>query len=267
MRRTYWTFVIGALALAGFPLTAGFFSKDEILAKAFEFSPILWAVGLLTVLLTAFYTFRALFVAFLGKPRDQMLFDHAHESPGVMTWPLILLAGLAALGGLLGLPHILGVNHILEGWLQPVFIGLGTGEVESAHHALSLGLEWGLLGVSSIVAVLGIGLAYWFYVINPDIPAGLAVRFKPIFRLLANKYYVDDLYDAIFVRPGKALARFLARGIDQVVIDGVIDGGARLIAQGGAWLGGLQSGYIRHYALAIFLGAIVLVAYFFLQWT
>jgi NADH-quinone oxidoreductase subunit L len=267
MRRTYWTFVVGALALAGFPLTAGFFSKDEILAKAFEFSPILWAVGLLTALLTAFYTFRALFIAFLGKPRDEMLFDHAHESPGVMTWPLIILAVLAALGGLLGLPHILGVDHILEGWLQPAFMGLGAEEAESVHHGLSLGLEWGLLGVSSVVAVLGIGLAYWFYVVNPNIPASLAVRFKPIFRLLANKYYIDNLYDAIFVRPGKELARFLARGIDQVVIDGVVDGGARLIAQGGAWLGRLQTGYIRHYALAIFLGVIVVVAYFFLQWT
>ena len=262
MPRTYWTFVVGALALAGFPLTSGFFSKDEILARAFEFSPILWAAGLLTALLTAFYTFRALFVAFWGNPRDEALFAHAHESRGVMTWPLILLAVLALFGGLLGLPPMLSTNHALEGWLESVFAGPGVSEVA---HGLPVGLEWGLLGVSSVVALLGIGLAYWFYVANPEVPAGLATRFKPIFKLLVNKYYVDDLYDALFVKPGKALARFCAQGIDVTVIDGIIDGGARLIAQGGALLGRLQSGYIRHYALAMFLGVIVLVSYFFLR--
>jgi len=262
MPRTYWTFVLGALALAGFPLTSGFFSKDEILAKAFEFSPVLWAVGILTALLTAFYTFRALFVAFWGEPRDQELFDHAHESPGVMTWPLILLAALALVGGLLGLPPILGVDHALEGWLHPVFVALE--EVGEVTH-LSAGLEWGLLAVSSLIALAGIGLAYWFYSANPDIPASLALRFKSIFKVLVNKYYVDELYDALFVEPGKALARFFAQGIDKVVIDGIIDGGARLIAQGGTLLGRLQTGYIRHYALAMFLGVIVIVSYFFLS--
>jgi len=262
MPRTYWTFVVGALALAGFPLTSGFFSKDEILAKAFEFSPILWAAGLLTALLTAFYTFRALFVAFWGTPRDEALFEHAHESRGVMTWPLILLAVLALFGGVLGLPPVLSANHALEGWLGPVFAGPGMAE---AAHGLSAGLEWGLLGTSSLIALLGIGLAYWFYVANPEVPAALATRFKPIFKLLINKYYVDDLYDALFVKPGKALARFCAQGIDVAAIDGVIDGGARLIAQGGALLGRLQSGYIRHYALAMFVGVIVLVSYFFLR--
>jgi NADH-quinone oxidoreductase subunit L len=266
MPRTYWTFVIGALALAGFPLTSGFFSKDEILAKAFEFSPLLWAIGLLTALLTAFYTFRALFLAFWGGPRDQHLFDHAHEARGAMTWPLILLAVLALLGGLLGLPPVLGLGHGLEGWLGFTFADLGQG-AEAAGHGLSLGLEWGLLGGSSLIALLGIGLAYWFYVANPDMPASLAVRFKPVFKLLANKYYVDDVYDALFVKPGIALARFCAQGIDKATIDGIIDGGARLMAQGGARLGRLQSGYIRHYALAMFLGVVVVVAYFFLRWT
>ncbi|UCC89889.1 MAG: NADH-quinone oxidoreductase subunit L [Anaerolineales bacterium] len=265
MPRTYWTFVIGALALAGFPLTSGFFSKDEILAKAFEFSPILWALGLLTALLTGFYTFRALFVAFWGSARDQELFDHAHESPGVMTWPLILLAGLALFGGILGLPQILGVDHALAGWLHPAFADLEGEGAEAIHHGLSAGLEWGLLGLSSVIALLGIGLAYWFYVANPGWPADLAVRFKSVFKLLVNKYYVDDLYDLLFVDPGKALARFCAQGIDNAAIDGIIDGGARLIVQGGAWLGRLQTGFIRHYALAMFLGVIVVVAYFFLR--
>jgi NADH-quinone oxidoreductase subunit L len=264
MPLTFWTFVIGALALVSFPLTSGFFSKDEILMRAYEFSPLLWGAGALAALLTAFYTFRALFIVFWAQPRDQELFDHAHESPRVMTWPLILLAVLALFGGLIGLPPILGVDHALEKALQPVFVALEVGE-RPAAHALSIGQEWGLLGVSSAIALLGIGLAYWFYVVNPEIPARLALRFKSVFKLLVNKYYVDDLYDALFVEPGKALARFLAQGIDKAVIDGVIDGGARLIAEGGALLGRLQSGYIRSYALAMFLGVIVVVSYFFLR--
>ena len=134
---------------------------------------------------------------------------------------------------------------------------------EAAH--LSIGLEVGLLTTSSIIALLGIGLAIWFYIANPDVPANLAVRFKSAFKVLANKYYVDELYDAVFVKPGWAVARFFADGIDKTVIDGIIDGGARLVAQGGGLLARLQSGYIRHYALAMFLGVIVVVAYFFLR--
>ncbi len=265
MPHTHWTFVVGALALAGFPLTSGFFSKDEILAKAFEFSPILWALGLLTALLTGFYTFRALFVAFWGRARDQELFDHAHESRAIIIWPLVLLAILALFGGLLGLPAVSGVDHALEGWLAPAFADLEIGETEAVHHGLSAELEWRLLGLSSFVALLGIGLAYWFYVAKPDVPARLSVRLKPVFKLLVNKYYVDVVYDRLFVEPGKSLARLFAQGIDVTVIDGVIDGGAQLIAQGGAFLGRLQTGYIRHYALAMFLGVIVVVAYFFLR--
>jgi len=260
---TFWTFVIGALALAGFPLTSGFFSKDEILAEAFDFSPILYAVGLLTALLTAFYIFRALFIAFMGKPRDEELFDHAHESRGIMTWPLILLAVLALFGGVLGLPAIFPLDHLVEEWLHPAFTAFEIAGGEAAH--LSIGLEAGLLTASSVIALLGMGVAYWFYVANRDVPANLALRFKSAFTLLANKYYVDEIYAAVFVKPGWALARFFARGIDKAVIDGIIDGGARLVAQGGALLARLQSGYIRHYALAMFLAAIAIVAYFFLQ--
>jgi NADH-quinone oxidoreductase subunit L len=265
MSRTYWTFLAGALALAGFPLTSGFFSKDEILVKAFEFSPILWVVGALTALLTAFYSFRALFVAFWGRPREAQLFEHAHESRGAMTRPLVVLAVLALLGGLLGLPAVLGVDHVLETWLQPAFADLEAGGAEAAHSALSAGLEWSLLAFSAVVALLGIGLAYWFYVANAELPARLAVSLKSIFTLLVHKYYVDEIYHALFVRPGWALARFLARAVDRGLIDGVIDGGAQWIARGGALLGRLQSGYIRHYALAMFLGVIVVVSYFYLR--
>ena len=260
---TYWTFLLGALALAAFPLTGGFFSKDEILLNAFKFSPWLWAVGVITALLTAFYTFRAVFLAFWGQPRDWELVGSAHEAPPVMTWPLLILAVLATLGGIIGLPHLLGGEHLLDGWLQPVF----AGQVAVNHEAVGVSpsVEWLLLIVSSVVGLLGIGLAYWFYVASPDIPGRLTLHFKGAFRLLVNKYYVDDLYDAVLIRPAKQLAGFLARGIDQKVIDGAIDGGARQIGRFGGRLGQLETGYIPHYALAMFLGAVALVAYFFLR--
>ena len=260
---TYLTFLLGALALAAFPLTGGFFSKDEILLNAFEFSPWLWAVGVITALLTAFYTFRAVFLAFWGQPRDWELVGSAREAPPVMTWPLLILAGLATLGGIFGLPHLLGVEHLLDGWLHPVFAGQVTG----SHVAtgVSPGMEWLLLIVSSLVGIAGIGLAYWFYVASPDIPGRLTLHFKGVFRLLVNKYYVDDLYDAALIRPARRLAGFLAHSIDREVIDGAIDGGAHQIGRLGSRLGQLESGYIPHYALAMFLGTIALVAYFFLR--
>jgi NADH-quinone oxidoreductase subunit L len=260
MPLTYVTFLLGAVALTGFPLTSGFFSKDEILVKAFEFSPVLWAIGLLTALLTAFYTFRALFVAFWGQPRDWELFEHAHESPRVMTWPLIVLAALALVGGLLGLPAVLGVGNALDRWLDPT---LATAHLSG--EGLASGTEWALLGVSAVTALAGIGLAYWFYVARPDIPQRLAVTLRPLFTLLINKYYVDDLYDALFVRSGKWLARVLAQGFDKVVIDGVVDGGAGLFVRGGAWLARMEDGHIPHYALAMFVGAVFMIAYLVLH--
>lgn len=262
MGRTYLTFALGALALAGFPLTAGFFSKDEILYKTFQTSPILWGIAVLTALMTAFYTFRALFIAFWGQPRDRQLYERAHESPGVMTWPLVVLALLALVGGVLGLPAVLTEHHTLDAWLHPVFSAAKGEEVHLSHD---LSLEWMLLAVSSAVALLGIGLAYWFYVARPGLPGQLALRFKGVFRLLVNKYYVDDAYDVLFVRSGKALARLLAVGFDVVLIDGAIDGSARLIARAGGGLASLQSGHIPRYALGMFIGALVMLFYFLMR--
>ena len=262
MPLTYLAFLMGALALAGFPLTAGFFSKDEILVKAFEFSPVLWAVGLLTALLTAFYTFRALFLVFWGQPRDWELFEHAHESPRVMTGPLAVLAALALAGGLLGLPAAFGAENVLGTLLAPAF-PRAAAEVASAQGVAS-GLEWVLLGISGVVALLGMGVAYWLVVVRTDIPQRLAVAMRPAFTLLVNEYYVDDAYDWLFVRGGKRLAALLAHGFDPMV-DGLIDGGARLLLRSGGWLERFEDGHIPRYALGMFIGAMVLVAYLILH--
>ncbi|GIK43700.1 MAG: NADH-quinone oxidoreductase subunit L [Chloroflexota bacterium] len=262
---TYWTFVIGGLALAGFPLMSGFFSKDEILAKAFEASPILWLVGIITAGLTAFYTFRAIYIAFHGQPRDQDLYNHAHESRAPITFALVVLAVLSLFGGLLGLPTFLGLPHALEGWLEPVYAAAGH-SAEGVEHHLSFGAELGLLSTSAVVAIAGIALAYFFYVVRPSIPQNLARSLRGLFSLLANKYYVDELYNAVFVKPALLLAEGFAVGCDKLLIDGVLVDG---LARGIGWLGRqasyLQSGYLRHYALATFIGVLVLISYFFLR--
>ena len=264
MKITWLTFWAGGLALAGFPLMSGFFSKDEILAKAFEASPILWGVGIVTAGLTAFYTFRAIFVAFHGQPRDRNIYDDAHESNLPITFALVGLAVLALFGGGLGLPTFLGLPHALEQWLEPVYALAGhAAEVE--HH-LSFGVELGLLSTSATVAVAGIALAYLFYVANPSIPQNLARRARPVFSLLANKYYIDEFYQTAFVKPGLDLAHNMAKGVDNLLIDAtLVDGTARVVGWCGQQLSHLQSGYLRHYALATFIGVLVVIGYFFLR--
>jgi NADH-quinone oxidoreductase subunit L len=264
MKITWLTFWIGGLALAGFPLMSGFFSKDEILANAFESSVWLWLAGIITAGLTAFYTFRAIFTAFHGQPRDHHLYEHAHESHAPITFALIVLAILSLLGGLLGLPTFLGLPHWLEGWLEPIYAA--AAHAGEAEHHLSLATEWTLFGTSAVVSVAGIILAYVFYVVNPAIPQNLARSTRPLFNLLANKYYVDEIYDALIVRPALLLARGLAEGCDKLLIDGVlVDGLARGVGWVGRMVSHLQSGYLRHYALATFLGVLVLISYFILR--
>jgi len=267
MPHTYRTFFIAGLALAGIPPMSGFFSKDEIMAKAFEASPILWGIGIVTAGMTAFYTFRAIFIAFHGEPRDHHLYEHAHENRSAVTVPLWILAALATFGGLLGLPapilNELGIPipHLLDNWLKPV-LEIAHGE---AHH-LSFMTEVVLLLTSSVVAIGSVGLAYFFYVVNPEIPKNLARTTRPLFAVLANKYYVDEIYNSIIVQPALNLSKTMAQGVDMVIIDkGIVDGVAKVIGMIGGLLGDLQSGYIRHYALATFIGALLMVGYFFFR--
>lgn len=262
MPATYWTFVAGGLALAGFPLTAGFFSKDEILAKTFEANVILYAIGLFTALLTAFYTFRAIILTFHGEPKDAELYAHAHENKPVMTVPLMILAVLALFGGfVLGLPEGLGLTNWIAGWLEPIF--------ETLHHAEhhpALALEITLIAVSSVVALLGIGAAYWVYGRNPQIAQNAARSMPGVYNLLLNKYRVDELYDALFVQPGKALGRFFTRAIDVGVIDGVlVDGFAKFVGLLGRDTSRWQTGYISNYVTGIFVGVLFVGLYFFLR--
>lgn len=262
IRWTYWTFLVGALALSGFPLFSGFFSKDEILWKAYQNAGFgLWLVGIVTAFMTAFYSFRAVFVPFWGQMRlDKKIAHHVHESPRVMIMPLVVLAVLAFLGGYIGLPHFLGGSAV-EGFLSPVFEE-GAHAAEAGTHAPNVGLEVAFLGISVVVALAGIGLAYFMYVAKPPVPVALAKGLSPLYTLLANKYYVDELYMALVVNPLKGLAGWLAQSFDARGIDGLVNGIAAFFGWGGQATRKVQTGSVRNYALSILLGVVVLVGYF-----
>jgi len=262
MPYTFVTMFIGTLAISGVPLFSGFFSKDEILYKAFiseQGHPILWAVGLLAAILTAFYMFRLIFLTFYGKSRmDPEVEAHAHESPKSMTIPLMILAFLAIIGGYIGLPHALGGGAWFDKFLGPVFPA-AHGETEAVHH--SLGLEYGLMITSVVAAGIGILLAFVFYISKPERPKKMAGRFPGIYNTLFNKYYVDEFYNAVIVQPLISLGTFFWRITDLRGVDGLANGSAALIG----WLSSkfrlLHTGLFRNYALIFALGVIILLGY------
>ncbi len=250
---TYWTMLIGSLALAGFPLTAGFFSKDEILVSAWAaggLGKMLALVGLVTAFMTAFYSFRLLFLAFWGASRvDPHHRDHIHETPPVMTVPLAILAVLSILTGYLGIPQ----------FLAPVLPGPEGMAVPHAHPATA-----GILLVATLMGLGGIATAYLVYVKAPGLPDRLAQQWREAYALSFNKWYVDELYDRTIVRPTVALANGLWRIVDVEVIDGMVNGvGAATVLWGRA-LRLVQSGEVQHYALAMALGAVAILGMYLL---
>lgn len=251
---TYWTYLIGAAALAGVPLMSGFFSKDAILFFSFEQNIWLYLVGLATAAITAFYAFRSVFLTFWGEPRDRKLFDKAHESPRIMTIPLWILALLSLLGGIINLPAL----ETLGLYLEEVF----TGAVHAAEEALVLELV--LAAVAGTVALVMIYVAYRVYVKQPALATRTAERFPWLYNFLVNKWYIDDAYMRYIVNPLKQLAGGFA-GFDKNYIDGAVNG----IAGGLGWLGRqtrrLQNGLISTYALAVVIGVVAVVGYLALR--
>src|SRR5439155_419959 len=203
VRCTYATMFIATLAIAGIPPFAGFFSKDAILFSSFQ-SPaggrVLYAFGLLTALLTAFYMFRLIFLTFSGKPRYDEKKAHVHESPWSMLGPLVVLAILSVIGGWFALPTFLQGPDYFANFLTPVF-GAAHEAADAASEAATHQLELILAGVAFGTALIGIAIAYWLYLKNPRKPGDLAKSMKPAYTTLLNKYYVDELYAAVVVRP------------------------------------------------------------------
>ena len=254
MPRTYITFFAAALAIAGFPFFAGFFSKDEILAAAFASGhTAIWAIGLVTAGLTAFYIFRAFFLTFHGEPRSS---HHAHESPAAMTVPLVILAVLSVFGGFVGIPKVMGTN-VIEEYFAPVF------RAEAAPIAPVT--EWMLIGASVIAGLLGIGVAYWFYIARPEIPVNLVRRFSGIYNLLWHKYWIDEIYIWLFVDKGLRFAMFLWQIVDVKVIDGFANGLGSATASLSRIVRGWQTGYARAYALMMLIGTVIVLGWLILR--
>jgi NADH-quinone oxidoreductase subunit L len=249
MPTTYRTFLIGAAALAGLPLMSGFFSKDAILVATLAHNPFLYVIGLFTALLTAFYSGRAAFVPFFGKPRDKHLYDHAHESPSLMTIPLWILAGLSILGGLLNLPVLVTLEH----WLEPA---LGH------HEAPAAWIELTGIVLSILIAVFGVIMAYGRYVGNEGWAARLTEPFKALAPHAENKWYVDEFYNMVIIKPILIASEWFAGTMDRLGIDAVVNGAGKLSMAAGEQVRRLQNGAVPTYALSILVGVVVLVLYF-----
>jgi NADH-quinone oxidoreductase subunit L len=327
---TYWTFVIGSLALAGVPLLAGFFSKDELLFETFAGGhQILWAIGALASLLTAVYMGRLVFLTFHGERRhdapaaadahgaasagaardasrqssadsrsamrtdpadthgahghaDHGHADHGHgaphDAPPAMAIALVVLALGSVFAGYIGVPAGLGGHNELGAWLAPSFAApveagavaeAGAARAEAAaeaaeeHEAGEIALERTLMGVSSAIAVGGLLVAWFIWIQRREIADQMARSFAPIHKLLLNKYYVDELYDATVVTPIQAVSREgLWRGVDIGVIDGAVNGVAAIVDAGSMVLRRLQTGSVRAYAGSLFIGVVLMLGYY-----
>jgi NADH-quinone oxidoreductase subunit L len=268
---THWTFLAGVLAISGAPLFSGFFSKDEILWGAWSLpngSKALWFVGWLTAGVTAFYMFRLFYRIFHGRSDvPEEIEPHIHEAPPSMAWPLRILAVLSVVGGWIGIPAVFQSVVPAANWfgefLKPVFESVRF--AEGAHGAASTELL--LMGVTLLVAAGGWYLAHSFYYLDPERRrAEAAARGAGVvYTLLQNKYYVDELYQAAFVKPGHRLAVVLADIFDVFVVDGIVNLTAAVVAGFGELWRYLQTGYVRWYAWSVLAGAAVLVAYLIMR--
>jgi NADH-quinone oxidoreductase subunit L len=304
---TYWTFLIGTLAIAGFPLLSGFFSKDEILYRAFvgtEYhrgSVVLWSVAAVTALLTAAYMFRLVFLTFHGSSRtaaaheehgvhDHGADDHGHghhgaphDAPPSMAMPLIVLAIGSIVAGYVGIPHVLHGSNRIEHFLEPSFEvheTMRAGEpapaaadapgvapsptAAEAHEAPEdTGTEGMLMAVSTGIAFAGIGIAAFFWLRRPDGADALARQFSAVYRLLLNKYYIDEIYNALIVQPIKQVSTLgLWKAADVGLIDGIVNGVGGSIQGVSSTLRRVQTGSVRTYAASLFFGAALILGWY-----
>jgi len=289
--KTSRTFLIGSIAIAGIPPLAGFFSKDAILGHAFEYNKLLWLLGFITAGMTAFYMFRLVNMTFFGQSRvDHEAEHHLHESPGSMTVPLMILAGLSIIGGLVGVPDSIwrGGDHFTK-FLAPVMANHAEEGAEAATQAASSNsMEYLLMLLSVGVACLGIWLAYRWYIQRPEVPGKIEARFPFLYKLLYNKYYVDQIYDAMFVNRMKDLGLTLGAfdvtfinglGVDGAgwvtrltssisalwdswIVDGLVNLSARIVWVFSWPVRMLQTGRVARYALFMLIGVLIFLGYY-----
>jgi NADH-quinone oxidoreductase subunit L len=257
---TFLTFLIATIAISGIPPFAGFFSKDEILAHVFEHNKLLWVVGVLGSLMTSFYMFRLLFLTFFGKFRGTHEQEHhLHESPASMTVPLIILAVLSALAGFIGVPEALHGTHHLAEFMSPLYEGARQVNPEAfLPTTLTHSEEYMLMAVSVGVALLSLVAAYVLYVQKESVPAPDSQEKSGIQNLVYNKYYVDELYEAVFVKPMKMLSNALY-SFGEFFIDLFVNGAARLVTFLGGLLRKTQTGSTGDYVFAMVLGIVIIL--------
>jgi len=260
---TYWTMLIATLAIAGIPGFAGFFSKDEILEAA-QSGPhanlALWLLGVAGAALTSFYMFRLIFLTFFGAPRYDEHEVHVHESPKNMTIPLMILAFLSIFGGWVAAPKLIGGIDRFGEFLQPVFTMYAPTAAAVASESTAspgLALFHALTGWPVIVGILGLLVAWWFYIKSPETPKRLAQSLHGLYTLIFHKYYVDEIYAALIVRPLLWIsANLLWHVVDERVIDGTVNGVATAARESGGEVRKLQSGNTRSYAAWVIIGAV-----------
>lgn len=253
---TYITFLLASLAIAGFPFLSGFFSKDEILAHAFEQNKAIWTILFISSLLTAFYMFRLVFLTFFNSFRGtEDVKHHIHESPWTMTVPLIILCILSVVGGMLGLPAVFHVNHLLDTYLAAVT----SPSAALVHHgeALSHSMEIGLLSFAGIAAMLVILYAARKYVTLKAMPEDDA-SISGLPKLIYNKFYVDEMYNSMIVVPLFKMSEWFGNFFDKQVVDRVVNGTASMMDTGGKTLRQLQTGNTGFYVFAMVIGMVVL---------
>ncbi|MDD8017632.1 MAG: NADH-quinone oxidoreductase subunit L [Bacteroidota bacterium] len=269
MPTTYKTFFIGALAISGIPFLSGFFSKDEILWKAFaDGSPILWIVGALTAGLTAFYMFRLVSLTFEGNERFDHHHVHPHEAPKTMLYPLIVLAVLSVVGGFVGIPHVLGgpigIHNYFEGFLDPVF--------ERANEKMALpmhddpSLEYLLMAVSVAIAATSIYFARKVYLEKKEIAERWASKFSGTYKLLYNKYFVDEAYDAVVVNSIKQTSdKFLWKIFDVNIIDNTLNVSSKFVAATADIFRRIQTGVVQSYAVVFVAGILFVLGWLMIR--
>ena len=290
---TFWTMTAATVAIAGIPGASGFFSKDEILWRSYQASWVYWLVGVVTAFITSFYMFRLWFLTFFGEYRGEAeaAHDHAaqsshghggiHESPKVMLVPLVILAVLSIIGGYVGVPGSLGGSDRFDKFLGPVFHGSApanaqepVGEkgateqtTEGSEPKTGASTELMFTGISVCAAFLGLGLAWLFYYRNPQLPKKIAISFAGAYQTLVHKYYIDELYGVLFVRPLiDGSTRILWHDIDQGVIDAAVNDAGEGAKHVSDEVRHMQSGNIRSYAGWIAAGASVVIAFMIWMW-
>jgi NADH-quinone oxidoreductase subunit L len=259
---TFFTMLMGTIAISGLPPFSGFFSKDEILAHVYEHNPTLWVIGVIGAMLTAFYMFRMLFLTFWGSFRGTKEQEkHLHESPASMTIPLIVLAILSVIGGAIGIPEVLGGHHWLAQFLSPVLVY--TQAVSEEAVPLDHATEYLLMGISVGAALIAITISYITYVSRKVLPISDAENRSFLSKLSYHKFYIDEVYEALIIRPLDAISSFLYKLVDKLGIDGLVNGAGTTAKEASKTLRLIQTGNVGFYIFMMVAGIVALLIYGF----